>query len=102
MSRILNNCSPFSPELLQHTEPQLDFILEMYSKDHPDEYEFVRPSKPKPLPSAEILAEWERRLLKQAQEAFWANLLPSQAVLQRASQIAGAGALLNKAAAVKG
>jgi hypothetical protein len=41
VSQFLNK-SPFDQDLLNHNEAQLDFILEMYSLDHPKEFRFTR------------------------------------------------------------
>ena len=100
VSRILS-ISPFDPKLLDHTSIQIDFILEMFARDNPEDYEFVRPGKPKPLPDAEVLASWERRLLAKAHSDFLTSMLPSAAVLKRAAEIAGATAFLRQAASGK-
>lgn len=78
------------------TEPQLDFILEMYAKDHPDEYEFRRPGQPKIPPASELLAAWETKLIKSASREFWQKALPSAAVLKRAAELDGALAAIKR------
>lgn len=98
VSRVLNNISPFADELLQHSEAQLDFILEMYAKDNPEEVTFVRADKPTPLTATESMAEWECRLLGKAKQDFWGMFMPSAAVLQKAAQMTQAGAKLAAAA----
>lgn len=42
VSRCLNNCSPFSQEILSLNRAEMDFILEMYSKDNPEKLKFRR------------------------------------------------------------
>lgn len=61
VSQLLK-CSPFDPTLLEHTEAQLDFILEMYATDHPDEYTFVRQGDVPALSDPERRAAWDRVL----------------------------------------
>ena len=66
MSRILQ-CSPFEEKVLSLTEAQLDFVLECYSKDHPDELKFSRPNDQSDTPSriAELKA-WRDTLTDEA------------------------------------
>ena len=99
VSRILGNISPFSDELLRHTEAQLDFILEMYAKDHPDEYRLVRTGDPGEKTPAEIAAAWESAFIGRARQEFLAPMMPSKAVLEAAKQISLATQLLKKASA---
>lgn len=70
----------------------------MYSKDHPDEWDFVRPGEEKPLSHVEMLAAMEARMLGKGNEDFWSKIKPSKAVLARAEQIAKAGQFLMKSA----
>jgi hypothetical protein len=86
---------------MKHTEAQLDFILEMYAQENPDEYEFVRPGKPKPLSDPEMKQRMESVLLGKARDKFFANMMPSAAVLKRAAEISGSHDILKKAAANK-
>lgn len=98
ISRILNT-SPFDPKLLDHTEAELDFILESFALDNPEEFRFVRPGETdKPTP-AELHAAMESVLLGTARDSFLAQFMPSKAVLERAAQMSGAYAKL--AASVK-
>ncbi len=68
MSRILQ-CSPFEEKVLSLTEAQLDFILEMYSKDEPESLKFSRPNDQSDTPSriAELKA-WRDTLTDDAWE----------------------------------
>ena len=50
MSRILQ-CSPFEEKVISLSEARLDFILEMYSKDAPEELKFSRPNDQSDTPS---------------------------------------------------
>ena len=95
-SQILHK-SPFDEDVLRHTEAQLDFILEMYAADHPDEFKFTRGSDPQPLTRAEMLAAWEGRLLGQEHERFLMPKMPSEAVLRQAASLAGSVAALRRA-----
>lgn len=95
VSRVLNT-SPFSPDLLNHTEAQLDFILEMHAADNPDDFRFVRPGMVTPLPSPEAKAEWERRLIGTAHDRYMHKRMPSAAALAAATKLAQAGRNLKK------
>ena len=68
MSRILQ-CSPFEEKVLSLNEAQLDFILEMYSKDEPESLKFSRPNDQSDTPSriAELKA-WRDTLTDDAWE----------------------------------
>lgn len=81
---------------MQHTEAQLDFVLEMYSADHPDEFKFMRGSEKEPLTRAEILAEWEKKLIGKERDAFLMPKLPSDAVLKKAEKLASGIAALQR------
>jgi hypothetical protein len=58
--------SPFSRDLLNHTEAELDFILEMYAADHPEKFKFTRPGEEQ-RSKAEVRAAWDRVLTGAAQ-----------------------------------
>ena len=66
MSRILQ-ASPFEEKVISLTDPQMDFILECYAKDHPDELKFSRPNDQSDTPSriAELKA-WRDTLTDEA------------------------------------
>lgn len=96
-SRVLNT-SPFSPELLHHSEVQLDFILEMHALDNPKELVFERTSSEKILSETETLAQWDQVLIGKSKQEFFAGMLPSKAVLERAMGIQKTSAELVKAA----
>lgn len=74
--------SPFDPELLNHTEAQLDFILEKYATEDPRRGTFTRHGKPKPVPQSRIDAAWSKVLVGKANHAMMAGKLPSDAVLK--------------------
>jgi len=83
VSRILEK-SPFDPELLNHTEPQLDFILEMYSAEHPAELKFTRPGKPDPeLEKIQSQIGWVDVLTGKALDDYLKPRLPSEATLEK-------------------
>lgn len=65
----------------------MDFILECYALDHPDEYTFLRPDKPKPPKAHDLIASWESRLIGKAHDKLMRNIMPSAAVLKRAAEI---------------
>ena len=80
------------------SEPQIDFILEMYARDHPKEFEFHRlGNEPKP-PESETLAAWERVLIGQTRHGMFSRMLPSLAVLKRAGAVRDTAADLAKLA----
>jgi hypothetical protein len=74
----------------------------MYAIDNPEEYEFVRPGKEKPLDAPNLNAKLESVLIGKAKEDFFKDMMPSAAVLKRAAEISGARDILKKAAANKG
>lgn len=76
----------------------MDFVLEMYAEDHPDELEFLRGGQEKPLSGPETAAQWEQRLRGKARDAFLGVRMPSAAVLVRIREMAGANAVLTRAA----
>jgi hypothetical protein len=61
--------------------------MEMYAGDNPEEFKFIRPGRPEPLPDHVLQAQWENRLLGKAKNAFMAPFLPSAEVLRKAAQI---------------
>lgn len=65
----------------------MDFILECYALDHPDEYKFLRPGKPVPPKSHDLIAAWESRLIGKAHDRLMSKIMPSAAVLKRAAEI---------------
>lgn len=78
----------------------MDFILEMYALDHPEELEFVRGGV-RPLNEAETAAEWETRLLGRARDAMLEPMLPSEAVLARAASLERAASSFTPEAAAR-
>lgn len=79
------------------TETQVDFILEMYALDHPDEYKFYRPGHVEVPPTSEILAAWEERMSGTGYSQFWEKALPSPAVLKRVAEMSNAASFLKRA-----
>lgn len=78
MSKILK-VSPFSPELLNHSEPQLDFIIEMYAAENPKELTATRNGVVRGI-AAEITADvaWSDVLIGPARDEWMVRngLLP--------------------------
>lgn len=83
-SRIIG-CSPF--DLLGHTIPEIDFILEMYALEDSKNGTFTRPGKPKPLPQAEIQAAWSQVLVGAANDERMGRFMPSKETLAAASKL---------------
>lgn len=97
VARILNK-SPFDRDLLDHTVPQLDFILAMEAEDHPDQWKFERGGVA--LASIELRALWENVITAPGKVKL-APIMPSQAVLERAREIAEAANILKRAASAQ-
>lgn len=98
ISRVLGNISPFSDTVLNHTETQMDFILESYALDNPGDFKFVRSGEEEPLEDHEQKAALEGVLIGRAREDFLKNLLPPKAVLEKAAAMTQAHAMLKTAA----
>jgi hypothetical protein len=79
-------------------EIEMDFILECYAKDHPDQWKFIRPGKPPPPKPHDYLAAWENRLIGKAHDILMSAIRPSAAVLKRAAEIATSSNLLRRLA----
>ncbi len=80
MSRILNE-SPFSDKVQELTIPQMDFILEMFAKDNPEEWSFRRGAASKVF--TDMMKEWEQVLTSEAfkNKKLWPKgkpVLPNQ------------------------
>ena len=73
--------SPFSLDLLSHTEAQLDFILEMYALDNPERGTFVRAGVEKSMTPVQEAVAWEAVLVGKAHDAMMAPMMPSEATL---------------------
>lgn len=73
MAQILG-CSPFSPELLAHTEAQLDFILMKTAEEHPGSLVITRAGQEIGKPSARA---WASR------EVAWDAVLQGKALAER-------------------
>ena len=68
MSQILNK-SPFCDEVLNLTNPQIDFIFEMYAKDHPEEVKFNKHTEEKKA-QLKIGTAWDNVLEGREHERF--------------------------------
>lgn len=62
--------SPFSRDLLDLNEAQIDFILEMQAIDDPEHFQFTRTANPKMPSQSEVAAAWERVLIGKAKTGF--------------------------------
>lgn len=70
--------------MLGHNEAQLDFILEMYSIDHPDQLKFERPGRKDPgIQQTEEKVGWANVLIGKALEAYMNKHMPSQGILDK-------------------
>ncbi len=69
VSRILS-CNPFSDEILQLTQAQIDFIIGMYALSNPDIGKTIRPD----------LFENTQKIEK---EVAWLSALPEKALKQK-------------------
>ena len=87
---------------MNHNEAQIDFILESYAKDNPEEFTFVRSGEEKPLSDAEYKAAMESVLIGSARDQFLKSIMPSKAVLERAAALGGAHAMILAASQKKG
>lgn len=65
---IQGHKNPFSDTLLNLTEAQLDFILEMESIDHPDQLTFSRSGD---APVTEVKAAWDSVLRGPAKQDYY-------------------------------
>jgi hypothetical protein len=73
--------SPFDPALLNHNEAQLDFILQMYVRDHPrGPLQIERPGAPRIINPE---TQWADVLTGTDYERYMAKQMPPEAVLQR-------------------
>lgn len=87
---------------MHHTEAQIDFILESFALDFPDDFKFVRSGEEEPLSDSEYNAALEGVLIGSAREEFLKNIMPSKAVLERAAAMTGAHAMILAASQKKG
>jgi hypothetical protein len=99
VSQVLN-CSPFDSKLLNHTNSQLDFILENYAAENSDKFTFVRPGVETLSSSSEISAAWEKRLIGRARDSYLKPKLPSAAVFEAAKRLSQAGQILGGGAMI--
>ena len=70
VSRILNNCNPFGDEIKQLNLVQIDFILRMYSREHPDEFTMADKELQAGEKEPQIYAEWHNKLRGKAKNEF--------------------------------
>lgn len=82
-SKVIGKISPFSPELMNLTAMQLDFILEMDILDNPDHGTFLRSGQTTLLSGAELAAAWERVLVGKANDEMMRERMPTEAVMAR-------------------
>lgn len=78
-SQILGSKSPF--DLLDHTQAELDFILEKYADENPKAARFTRLGKTQPLSRAELDAAWDKVLVGRAHREMMGARMPSEAVM---------------------
>ena len=79
--------SPFHPDLLNHNEAQLDFILEMYVRDNPkSRIRIERPGSGTGRDAVEAETAWANVLTGKSHDAFMAAHLPPPAVMARLKQ----------------
>ena len=71
--------------LEQYTEAELDFVLEMYAQDNPDQYSFMR-GQDKQLSAPEQKAAWERAFSGKAKVDFMPKI-PLAAIMKRAHDL---------------
>ena len=75
--------------MLEHNEAQLDFILEMYSKDNPKEMKFYRPGfEEEGMQEVMANKSWTDVLMGPALARFMKGKLPSENVLARLKRMA--------------
>jgi len=70
--------------MLRHNEAQLDFILEMYATDHPDQLKFERVGRKDPgILHTEQQVGWANVLTGRALENYMRRRMPSQGLMER-------------------
>jgi hypothetical protein len=84
--------------VLNHTEAQLDFILESYAIDNPDDFKFIRSGEEEALPDHMQKAALESVLVGRAHADFMKSFMPPKIVFEKAAQLRGAHAILAAAA----
>lgn len=80
MSQILK-ASPFSDDVLSLSMARIDWILQMYQKDHPKEFSFVAAHREGDLSPEENNVAWADRLSGAALKRFlgrWTPRLPDE------------------------
>jgi hypothetical protein len=74
--------------MLDHNEAQLDFILEMYARDHPRELRLVRPDRLDAKAASSVnAAAWANVLSGSSYDNYMKDFLPSEAVLSRLRRV---------------
>ena len=77
VSRVLGELNPFSEEIQSLTEPRIDWILEMYSRDHPDKLRFERASTvARKVADASVRAGWANVLIGHARREWESRFKP--------------------------
>jgi hypothetical protein len=69
VSRILNS-PPFSDEILNLDTVQVNFILKMYAKDHPDEFKIIDPAIARGETKEHVFLDWSNKLSGDAKKEF--------------------------------
>lgn len=67
---------PFDKKLKKLNEIQLDFILEMYAEDHPDEFKFTKPGQLENVAESDMKASWSHVLKGKALMQYNTKLVP--------------------------
>ena len=91
-SRILGNHAaggPFGKSLAEHTQAELDFILEMGAKDEPDRFVFLRNGRDSRHDASEAAAAWAAVAANDAQRLKNSGLAEAQARLKAYKDRAG-------------
>lgn len=75
--------SPFDPVLLDHNQAQIDFILEMYQREHPKEFTFTRAGAETPKTAVVAQTRWADVLTGDSLRDYMRERMPNARVLER-------------------
>ena len=78
----------------------MDFILESYAADNPEDFKVIKPGQEEPLADHEQKAAMEGVLIGRARDDFLKTFMPPKVVFENAAKMAQAHATLLQA--VKG
>lgn len=81
---IQGHRDPFSERMLSMTTAQLDFVLECYAADHPNEYTFSRHNTE--LAPSQVTTTWFNVLRGSALERFMASRINHAAMRAKAAK----------------